>query len=470
MAGLNDKYFLADDSMETPVNPIVTIKAFKDGEEGEEAPELRDDIDLIAAATEELSIQLRGLELFKDSITNAGGMSQSIALEHLELLPNLINDEQPVGCFTKYPSKTLYAVALEEADTKEKNLFEKFKEFLISMFKRLTEWLKSFIHKDEVKLLSTKENVALLTNAKQTLDKVKEIAQETETASEELLKATATKITEVHQKDIAEGKAEQQKEQEQEQAKLEKLVQYVQTFKANSFGPAAVVAEINSMLGKLPTIRKILANTDDINPLLFNHTNTTQEVNALIHDVKQCIDKADYKGLKQIMDDGRFAKVKEAAHNHALAIIEFKALPVEYTAVSFNKFYDDAHKTTFLQTMSYGTAITSTGLTECEATSKAMDDIQNSIEQMASYKWSDSEGNAQAFFEELKDFNKSVIIPVVQRISFSFSVVSQLVNFLNSLIDLGDNIRASLKNKLKQLILAKAKELGISEQDANRYI
>ncbi len=39
MAGLNDNYFLADDSMETPVNPVVTIKAFKDGDEGEEAPE-----------------------------------------------------------------------------------------------------------------------------------------------------------------------------------------------------------------------------------------------------------------------------------------------------------------------------------------------------------------------------------------------------------------------------------------------
>ncbi len=84
-------------------------------------------------------------------------MSQSIALENHALLPNLITDEQPAGCFTKYPSKTLYSVAMEEADTKEKGVLQKFKEFIIDMFRRIANWLKSFISKDEAKKLATEE-------------------------------------------------------------------------------------------------------------------------------------------------------------------------------------------------------------------------------------------------------------------------------------------------------------------------
>ena len=81
MAGLNDNFLLADDSMEPKEAPAVTINAFKESSEDGDVPELRDDIDLIVAATEELSIELRDLELFKERVGDVRGISQSIALE-----------------------------------------------------------------------------------------------------------------------------------------------------------------------------------------------------------------------------------------------------------------------------------------------------------------------------------------------------------------------------------------------------
>ncbi len=169
------------------------------------------------------------------------------------------------------------------------------------------------------------------------------------------------------------------------------------------------------------------------------------------------------------MEDSRFAKVKEAAHNHSLAIIEFKALPAEYTAKTMDDFWTVLENTAFTETTTSAATVAKNGLAECEVTSKSMDDIQKSIEQMASYKWSDREGNAQVFFEELKSFNKNVIVPTVQRIAFTFTIAGQLINFLNGVKGLEYKLEASLKNKLKQLILAQAKELGIADDIAALY-
>ena len=100
MTGLNDNFLLADDSMEPNEASVTTVKAFKDTPTEDGIPELRDDIDLIAA-TEGLYIQLRDLDLLQQCIKTQGGMCQSIALEAQALLPEFINDERPIGFFTK---------------------------------------------------------------------------------------------------------------------------------------------------------------------------------------------------------------------------------------------------------------------------------------------------------------------------------------------------------------------------------
>ena len=122
MTGLNDNFLLADDSMEPKETPAVVVNAFKENSTEGGEPELRDDLDLIAVATEDLEVQLRDLELLQQNIKEQGGMCQGIALEAHAILPDFINDERPIGFFTKYPSRTQLTAALEDIDAGKKNV------------------------------------------------------------------------------------------------------------------------------------------------------------------------------------------------------------------------------------------------------------------------------------------------------------------------------------------------------------
>lgn len=143
MSGLNDDFLLADDSMEPKDAPAVTIQAFKDTPEGD-VPELAEDIDLIAVATEEFEIRMRDLELLRESISTHGGMSQTIALEAQVLLPNFINEERPLGFFTKHPSRTMLNAALEEVEAEKKTMLEKIWDFIIRLLKKVYDAVVSF--------------------------------------------------------------------------------------------------------------------------------------------------------------------------------------------------------------------------------------------------------------------------------------------------------------------------------------
>lgn len=143
MAGLNDDFFLADDSTE-PKTPTATVQAFENTPDGDE-PELRDDIDLIAApATEDLFIQLRDLHFLRENIRTTGGMTQSIAMEAHALMPEFINEERPVAFFTKLPSKTLLAAALEDIGKEEKGTVQRMIEMITNFIKQVVTRIKAF--------------------------------------------------------------------------------------------------------------------------------------------------------------------------------------------------------------------------------------------------------------------------------------------------------------------------------------
>jgi hypothetical protein len=146
MAGLNDDFFLADDSTE-PKAPTATVQAFKNTPEGDE-PELRDDVDLIAVpATEELFIQLRDLQLLRERVRDTGGMTQTIALEAQAIMPEFINEERPVAFFTKLPSKTLLAAALEDIGKEEKGTVQRMIEAISKFVQQVIERIKAFFEK-----------------------------------------------------------------------------------------------------------------------------------------------------------------------------------------------------------------------------------------------------------------------------------------------------------------------------------
>lgn len=145
MTGLNDNFLLADDSMEPKETPAIVVNAFKDAPGADGEPELRDDIDLIAAATEELSIQLRDLDLLRQSIQAQGGMSQSIALEAQAVIPGFLTDDRPIGFFTKHPSRTLLSVALEDIENEKKGALARIWDAFIAFLKKVYQFITKTI-------------------------------------------------------------------------------------------------------------------------------------------------------------------------------------------------------------------------------------------------------------------------------------------------------------------------------------
>lgn len=144
MAGLNDDFFLADNSME-PAAPSATVNAFKDTTSEGEEPELREDLDLIAVpATEDIFIKLRDLDLLRQRISEDGGMSKSIALEAHAIMPDFLHDDRPAEFFTKMPSKTLLSAALEDIGVEQNNGVKKLLEMIGAFVKQLVERIQSF--------------------------------------------------------------------------------------------------------------------------------------------------------------------------------------------------------------------------------------------------------------------------------------------------------------------------------------
>lgn len=150
MTGLNDNFLLADDSMEPKDAPAIVVDAFKENPTESSEPELRDDLDLIAVATEDMEIQLRDLELLQQTIQERGGMSQSIAMEAQTLLPDFINEERPIEFFTKHPSRTQLNAALEEIDSGKKNILQKAWDAIIAFLQRIGRAIRNFLVKTDI--------------------------------------------------------------------------------------------------------------------------------------------------------------------------------------------------------------------------------------------------------------------------------------------------------------------------------
>lgn len=135
--------FLMDETLE-PQPEKLEVKAFEDTAPGE-APELREDITLIATL-EALAIDLDALE---SSIRTSGGMSRSIALEAHVVIPTFLTGDYASGFFTEQPTKVGLAYAMESIDeaktsmaTKIKEAFAKLIAWMIEKFKAAKEWFE----------------------------------------------------------------------------------------------------------------------------------------------------------------------------------------------------------------------------------------------------------------------------------------------------------------------------------------
>lgn len=172
MAGLNDTW-LADDSLEA--KQALPVEVFKERAPGT-LPEISEYATIIAVeppvdaeaesedgivektgeiasvAIEEYQVAMRDLQLFTDSITNAGGMSLSIAQESISLMPGFVNEDRPLGFFTKHPSKTQLSAALEAVEENRKGILakmvEKIKAFFVALKQRMADFVDRFMGGD----------------------------------------------------------------------------------------------------------------------------------------------------------------------------------------------------------------------------------------------------------------------------------------------------------------------------------
>lgn len=467
MAGLNDNYFLADDSMEKPVNPAVTIDAFKDNQEGEEAPELREDIDMIAVATESLSIALRSVELFKHRIRDAGGISQTVALEAHSYIPSLITEDRSKEYYTKYPSKTLYNAALEDADKESKSIVTKFVEALVAMFKRVSEWIKSFFSKAEVTNVTKPESVALLVGYHESITDLNSAAHAAEPVVEKSVQEQSDKIAAFKAKldQIAVDKAIAAKA-----AKLDELAKYAATMKSNYSGSEALVGELNSILGRLPHVRRFLANLSDVSESVYNYGNFASSLNGLLQSVNKCVSAEDYEGLKKLLDSDDFGNTKKSIEGLSMGMVAFKALPSDYTIASFEQFNKDITNKVITDVVESSAKLAKSGIGDSEALVKTMDAVEASVAQMASYKWSDQEGQAKEFLEALRDLSKSTLVPYAQSIAMAYSVTAQLVALIKGFDTLVSKLNENIQRKVRDAIVVKAKELGFTADETTRFV
>lgn len=180
MAGLNDAW-LADDSLEA--KQALPVEVFKERAPGT-LPEISDHATIIAVeppvdpeaesedgivektgeiasvAIEEYQVAMRDLDLFTNSITNAGGMSLSIAQESIALMPGFVNEERPLTFFTKHPSKTQLNAALEAVEERGANMLKVVKEKIAAFIEAIKKRITGFI--ERVRRIGKTDNQKIL--------------------------------------------------------------------------------------------------------------------------------------------------------------------------------------------------------------------------------------------------------------------------------------------------------------------
>lgn len=103
-----------------------------------ETPELAPELDILGMVS-----KIRDLDYAQINLQNIGGISQEIALEHFWLVPGLINDDCPVGFYSKDVTKTRFNYALEAIESEKKTvvqaIWEKLKDWIAKIIQRIKD-------------------------------------------------------------------------------------------------------------------------------------------------------------------------------------------------------------------------------------------------------------------------------------------------------------------------------------------
>lgn len=231
-----------------------------------------------------------------------------------------------------------------------------------------------------------------------------------------------------------------------------------------------MVDEANNMLGHLPHVKRFLGNLTDVDQSVYSFSDFAVNLNGLLQSVNKCIAAEDYEGLKKLLDSDDFSNTKKSIENLAIGMVAFKHLPAEYKVESFEQFSKDLSNKVIMSVIDSSVKLAKAGVRDNEALAKAMELVEASIAQMASYKWSDREGHAKEFLETLKDLSKNTLVPYAQSIAMAYTITGQLLALIKGFDSLTSKLSQNITKKIQSAILAKAKELGFTQAEAERFI
>lgn len=478
MAGLNDEFLLADDSMEPKAQPAAVIHAFKDTEDGE-IPELRDDIDLIAVATEDLGVQLRDLELLQENIRNTGGMCQSIALEAEALMPGFLHDERPMEYFTKHPSRTMLQTALEEIEEKKNNILQKVKDFVVSMYQKVIDWFKSVFERIRKSGLFSKENEQLLEEAPKVVEQVvlllthdpsaKDDSIAQAKAKAEQLAREADHAVRVAEEALAKKEADAQalEAAKARAALLHQMHAFVKSVKPDDDFAAAMLSEVNARLGRAPNVQRVFAEPELAETILVGHEKAIAAVIVLLADMERGVRAKNYEFVSKVTSDTRFEEVAKHTEEHAKILAQFKGIAANYAVSNLDEFVKLVRSKEFAGVLRYGSEMLGQDQADQERLLGEMEDMIRDLYRMDLYTSDPSKAAlAKQALDALKTFNQQIIVPTTQRLTFSFSLLGQLLTWLKSMPSLKSDLLVAQKEKLRDKVLVKAKEIGMSSHEA----
>lgn len=138
MSGLNEGLEL-DDELEDKIFPTFSEILFQDPTPGE-VPEIDDDTNIVTVVN-----GLKDLHYLHTDIVKSKGMCAGFALEAERIMPGFLNEDRPVGFFTRVPTKTLYQVSLEAIEAERKSLLQRIWEAIQVLVKQAREWLNASI-------------------------------------------------------------------------------------------------------------------------------------------------------------------------------------------------------------------------------------------------------------------------------------------------------------------------------------
>lgn len=139
MPGLNDDFPLEEENV-VKISPTQTVI---DEKASEEDPSHMLYVDEDLTEYEETLNKISDALCLRESLESCKGMSQDMALSMESVFPGFINDQRPIGYFTKHVSKTQYTPSLESLKDNISDLFKKLMEMISKMIEKFNEFINS---------------------------------------------------------------------------------------------------------------------------------------------------------------------------------------------------------------------------------------------------------------------------------------------------------------------------------------